>query len=167
MMVEVWAGHGVGNLYKNITFRGCDIEPATRRASTFLLCRLGQGDGVLIEGCTLYGAGVDPKGTAWEQGIPLEWPKNVTIRNNTFHRCSEGAIYPNHYGFSYDSNLTSPATRSTSTPPDGGITADSSTGMCVTRARTARSRATPSSGTAPATSSAADGSPGRTPRATQ
>ena len=134
MMVEVWAGHGVDNLYKNITFRGCDIEPSNAQGLDFsCYADSGQGDGVLIEGCTLYGAGVDPKGTAWGQGITLEWPKNVTIRNNTFYRCSEGAIYPNHYGFSYDSNLTVTGNTFDFDTAYGGITADSSTGMCVTQ----------------------------------
>ena len=85
-------------------------SPATRDS--------GQATGVLVEDCTFKGGGVDQKGTVWGYGICLEWPFDVTIRNNRFYRCSEAAIFSANFGQSYDTRWRSPATPSTSTPPN-------------------------------------------------
>ena len=42
------------------------------------------------------------KGTLWGYAICLEWPFDVTIRNNHFHRCHEAAIFCANFGQSYD-----------------------------------------------------------------
>jgi hypothetical protein len=109
MGVETWTYDNVSRWWKNITFKNCHVRPSNITGLDFACYNNStQGDGVLVEGCTIHGSGVDTKGTAWGQGITLEWPKNVTIRNNTFYRCSDGAIYPdysNRPNFSAASNL--------------------------------------------------------------
>ncbi|NLE97655.1 MAG: hypothetical protein GX596_06665 [Propionibacterium sp.] len=103
MMVEVWTAHGAGNWWKNITFTGCTFEPSNIHQIDFACYDdSGQGDGVLVEGCTFKGGGLDMKGTLWGYAICLEWPKNVVIRNNHFYRCHEAAIYSANFGQSYD-----------------------------------------------------------------
>lgn len=133
MGVEVWTAHGAGNWWKDITFTDCEFEVSGAQTLDFACYGDStQGDGVLVEGCTIHGAGVDTKGTAWGQAICLEWPKNIVIRNNTFYRCTEGAIYPNYTGFSYDQNLEVTGNTFDFDTAEGGIVADGSTGMFVT-----------------------------------
>ncbi|MCK9629936.1 MAG: right-handed parallel beta-helix repeat-containing protein [Bacteroidales bacterium] len=133
MGVEVWTYGNAASWWKSVTFTGCHVRPTNVQGLDFACyADSTQADGVLVEGCTIHGAGVDPKGTAWGQGITLEWPKNVTIKNNTFYCCTEGAIYPNYTGFSYDQNLEVTGNTFDFDTAEGGIVADGSTGMFVT-----------------------------------
>jgi hypothetical protein len=136
MGVETWTYDNVSRWWKNITFKNCHVRPSNITGLDFACYNNStQGDGVLVEGCTIHGSGVDPKGTAWGQGITLEWPKNVTIKDNTFYCCTEGAIYPdysNRPNFSAASNLVVTGNIFDFDTSEGGITADSNTGMCVT-----------------------------------
>lgn len=94
--------------WKNLTFTDCEFEASNVHTLDFACGGNGaQGDGVLVEDCLFHGAGVDEKDTAWGQGICLEWPKNIVIRNNTFYRCAESGIQPSyHSAFAADNNLT-------------------------------------------------------------
>jgi hypothetical protein len=133
MMVECWTAHGAGNWWKNLRFTGCEFEVSNVQTLDFACYGdSGQGDGVVVEDCLFHGAGANTMGTAWGQGVTLEWPKNVTITDNTFYRCTEGAIYPGYTGFSYDQNLVVTGNTFDFDTAEGGITADSSTGQFVT-----------------------------------
>jgi hypothetical protein len=103
MMIECWTDHGTGNWWRNLTFRGCTFETSDYHQLDFACYGdSGQGDGVLVEGCTFKGGGENIGGTRWGYGICLEWPKNVVIRNNRFQRCDEAAIYSANFGQSYN-----------------------------------------------------------------
>jgi hypothetical protein len=107
MMVEVWTAHEAGNWWKNMTFTDCEFE-ASNIAQLDFACYSdsGQGDGVLVEGCSFRGSGIDMGGTLWAYAICLEWPKNIVIKNNVFYRCYEAAINTSNTGFSYDNALS-------------------------------------------------------------
>ena len=107
MMVECWTAPYAASHLKNLTFRNCELQPSNWHGLDFA-CYLesGQCDGVLVEGCLFHGAGVPGAwlgtGSApqqdWGYGIDLEYPKNVIIRNNHFHRCYNTAINASSLG---------------------------------------------------------------------
>jgi hypothetical protein len=107
MGMECWTtpedAGGSGRGWARITVRDCVFEPTAIHQLDFACYGdSGQGDGVLVEGCTFKGGGENIGGTRWGYGICLEWPKNVVIRNNRFQRCDEAAIYSANFGQSYN-----------------------------------------------------------------
>jgi len=107
MMVEVWTAHGTSNWWRNITFRGCEFETSNYHQLDFACYGdSGQGSGVLIENCTFHGGGRAPllADRRWGYAICLEWPADVTIRNNHFHRSDEAAVFSANFGQSYDTH---------------------------------------------------------------
>jgi len=111
MMVECWTAHDANSHWKNLTFRNCEFEPSNYHTLDFACYGdSGQGDGVLVEGCTFHGAGVPgawlTENEDWGYAIDLEWPKNVVIRNNHFHRCFNSAINDSNFGQPYNTAWT-------------------------------------------------------------
>lgn len=107
MMVETWTAHSAASWWKDITFHDCELETSNITTLDFACYSDStQGDGVVIDGCTFHGAGVDTKGTAWGHGICLEWPVNITITGNHFHRCYEAAVYTTNTGLPADEHLS-------------------------------------------------------------
>jgi len=93
MMVEVWTAHGTSNWWRNVHFHGCEFEASNVHQLDFACYGdAGQATGVIVEDCVFHGGGVRDYGTRFGYGIVLEWPSNVMIRNNTFHRCRETAV---------------------------------------------------------------------------
>jgi len=110
-MVECWTAHDANSHWKNLTFRNCEFEPSNYHTLDFACYGdSGQGDGVLVEGCTFHGAGVPgawlTENEDWGYAIDLEWPKNVVIRNNHFHRCFNSAINDSNFGQPYNTAWT-------------------------------------------------------------
>ena len=70
-------------------------------------------------------AACDGAGVRYAGGyaICLEWPFDVTIRNNHFHRCHEAAIFDNNYGQSYDTRWIITGNTFDFDTAEGGITA--------------------------------------------
>ena len=111
MMVECWTSPNIDSHWKNLTFRNCEFEPSNYHTLDFACYGdSGQGDGVLVEGCTFHGAGVPgawlTENEDWGYAIDLEWPKNVVIRNNHFHRCFNSAINDSNFGQPYNTAWT-------------------------------------------------------------
>jgi cell division septation protein DedD len=103
MMVEAWTDHGGSNWWRNVHFHGCEFEASNIHTLDFACYGdSGQATGVMVEDCTFHGAGANLYGGGYGYGICLEWPKNVVIRNNHFHRCYEAAIFDANFGQSYD-----------------------------------------------------------------
>jgi len=124
MGLECWAAHGSGIGWHNITVRGCVFEATAIHQLDFSCYGdSGQATGVMVEGCTFHGGGVDMKGTLWGYAICLEWPFDVTIRNNHFHRCHEAAIFDNNYGQSHDTRWRITGNTFDWDTTGGGITA--------------------------------------------
>jgi hypothetical protein len=102
MVIEVWTNHGTSNRWEYLTFTGCEFM-ASDNHQLDLACYgdSGQANHVLVEDCTFHGAD-NSGGRRWGYGICLEWPTDVVITGNHFHRCSEAGIYSANFGQSYD-----------------------------------------------------------------
>ena len=120
MGVECWVQNGSAGWF-DLTFRNCVFEPTFCHnidlADSFISGSVSRN--VLIEGCTLKGAGADG-GHSWTNNIDIECPDGVVIRNNTFYRSYLGAIAMSHmhstgpgaiitgnvFDFSYNNGIT-------------------------------------------------------------
>ena len=100
MGLECWTAPGSGTGWRNITLRDCVFEATAIHNADFACFSDAVSRGVLVEGCTFKGGGLDMKNTLWGYGICLEWPNNVTIRNSTFYRSAYAAIWGSPQGMS-------------------------------------------------------------------
>jgi Pectate lyase superfamily protein len=98
MGLECWTAPGSGIGWRNIIVRDCVFEATAIASLDFANYTDAIASGVLVEGCTLKGGGLDLKGTGWGYAICLEWPADVTIRNNTFYRSAYAAIWGSPQG---------------------------------------------------------------------
>ncbi len=87
MGIECWVNPDTNVGWQNITIRNCVFEATDAQCLDFADRSTAVANGVLVEGCTLKGAGVT--GVMWGYTICLECPTGVVIRNNTIYRSSE------------------------------------------------------------------------------
>jgi hypothetical protein len=84
--VEVYTNNDAQTLrgFTGITFRDSTLYGADAETLDLSDQDHARADNILVEGCTIHGGGVSK--VKWGNGLNLECPTGVTIRNNTFTR---------------------------------------------------------------------------------
>ena len=97
MGIECWVQNGSPG-WQNITLRGCVFEATDGTCLDFAdgSDATMAANGVLVEGCTLKGAGVVAPTTAPSNTIAVECPSGVVIRNNTIYRSYQPVFGMSH-----------------------------------------------------------------------
>jgi hypothetical protein len=125
MGVEVYTEDG-GQGWYNITFRRCVVEVMDSHGLDFSDEPHKRSSGVLIEGCTIKGAGLTR--AHWGSCLDFEYPLGVVVRNNVIYRGWEYAIQMTDRGDSAFSDAKAVFTGNRiDLTYDNGVTAKSTT----------------------------------------
>lgn len=92
MSMELTVNPHEGSIgWHDITVRDCVFEVSDGWGLDFSENEHCPGYNILVEGNTFKGAGLVSTGDGWS--VDLEFPANAIIRNNTFWRCTMGAVF--------------------------------------------------------------------------
>jgi hypothetical protein len=126
--------------YRAVNLINCTFEPQGAEAISYDDDSAGKAGNSLIQGCTVKGAGLNPD-YPWGQGMEINGPTNMTVRNNRFYAC-RGDIWnlrmqvDSPCGWEFSDNVIDAATKYQSVPMDsdaGCIAASNITGGVFAR----------------------------------